>query len=163
PNALGNVLTPSVVGCDDEGQIIVGQAARERLVTHPKSTAAAFKRYMGTSREISVGREAYRPGELSALILKSLTAEAEASLRESVTDAVITVPAYFNDAQRKATKAAGQLAGLKVDRLLTEPTAAALAYGFATGDEEQTILVIDLGGGTLDISLLHTFDGIMEV
>jgi molecular chaperone HscC len=163
PNALGKFLTPSVVGEDDKGAILVGEAARDRLVTHPDSTAAVFKRYMGTDRKVTVGKKTYRPEELSALVLRSLKADAEAFLGTTVTEAIITVPAYFNDAQRKATKAAGQLAGLKVDRLLTEPTAAALAYGFATGDEESTVLVIDLGGGTLDVSLLHTFEGIMEV
>ncbi|HEY2068913.1 MAG TPA: molecular chaperone HscC [Rhizomicrobium sp.] len=163
PNALGQFLTPSVVGEADDGSILVGQAARDRLITHPGSATAAFKRYMGTTRQVSVGRKSYRPEELSALVLRSLKADAEAFLGGEVTEAIITVPAYFNDAQRKATKAAGQLAGLKVDRLLTEPTAAALAYGFATGDEESTVLVVDLGGGTLDVSLLHSFEGIMEV
>lgn len=163
PNALGSVLTPSVVGADDTGAIIVGQAARDRLVTHPKSTAAAFKRYMGTDRRIAAAGRAFRAEELSSFVLKSLKADAEAFLGETVSEAVITVPAYFNDAQRKATKAAGQLANLKVDRLLTEPTAAALAYGFSMGEDESTILVIDMGGGTLDVSLLHSFEGIMEV
>lgn len=163
PNSLGNVLTPSVVGVDDEGRILVGEAARDQLVTKPQSTAAAFKRYMGTNRDITVGKRRYRAEELSSLVLRSLKADAEAFLGEPVTEAIITVPAYFNDAQRKATKAAGQLAGLKVDRLLTEPTAAALAYGFVMDDEDVTILVIDIGGGTLDVSLLHSFEGIMEV
>lgn len=163
PNAHGGFLTPSVVSADEEGRIIVGQAARDRLVTHPQSTAAAFKRYMGTDRPIRVGARNYRAEELSALVLKSLKADAEAFLGEPVTEAVITVPAYFNDAQRKATKAAGQLAGLTVDRLLTEPTAAALAYGFTADEDDTTTLVIDLGGGTLDVSLLHSFEGIMEV
>jgi molecular chaperone HscC len=163
PNALGGVLTPSVVGCDEKGAILIGQAARDRLVTHPKTTAAAFKRFMGTDRMIPAAGRSWRAEELSALVLGALKADAEAFLGEPVGEAVITVPAYFNDAQRKATKAAGQLAGLKVDRLLTEPTAAALAYGFSTGDDESTILVIDMGGGTLDVSLLHSFEGIMEV
>jgi len=163
PNALGEFLTPSVVGFADTGEILVGRAARERLVTHPEKTAAAFKRYMGTDRRILIGRREFRVEELSALVLRSLKSDAEAFLGEAVHDAIITVPAYFNDAQRKATKAAGQLAGLKVERLLTEPTAAALAYGFAGVDEEQVILVVDLGGGTLDVSLLHSFEGIMEV
>ncbi|HEX4635070.1 MAG TPA: molecular chaperone HscC [Rhizomicrobium sp.] len=162
PNALGKLLTPSVVA-DDNGAILVGQAARDRLVTHPQSGTAHFKRYMGTGRETRLGHHVYRPEDLSALVLRSLKADAEAFLGEPVTEALITVPAYFNDAQRKATKAAGQLAGLRVDHLLTEPTAAALAYGFATGDEESVLMVVDLGGGTLDVSLLHSFDGIMEV
>ncbi|HEX2761148.1 MAG TPA: molecular chaperone HscC [Rhizomicrobium sp.] len=162
PNALGKLLTPSVVA-EDNGAILVGQGARERLVSHPKFAAANFKRYMGTDRQIPLGARSYRPEELSAMVLRSLKADAEAFLGVSVTEALITVPAYFNDAQRKATKAAGQLAGLKVEQLLTEPTAAALAYGFANGDEESTVMVVDLGGGTLDVSLLHSFEGIMEV
>lgn len=163
PNALGKLLTPSVVAAGRDGAILVGHPARDRLISHPAETAATFKRYMGTDRQIALGRKSYRPEELSALILRSLKNDAEAFLGEPVTEAVITVPAYFNDAQRKATKAAGQLAGLKVERLLTEPTSAALAYGFAATDEESTVLVIDLGGGTLDVSLLHSFEGIMEV
>jgi molecular chaperone HscC len=163
PNALGNLLTPSVVGTDDKGRILVGQAARDHLVTRPGETASKFKRYMGSDKQIDAGARKYRAEELSALVLKSLKADAEAFLGEPVTQAIITVPAYFNDAQRKATKAAGELAGLKVERLLTEPTAAALAYGFAMDEEDITALVIDLGGGTLDVSLLHSFDGIMEV
>jgi molecular chaperone HscC len=163
PNALGSVLTPSVVGVDERGNVIVGQAARDRLVSHPALTASVFKRHMGTDRQFPLGKKTYRAEELSALVLKSLKADAEAFLGSPLSEAVITVPAYFNDAQRKATKAAGALAGLKVERLLTEPTAAALAYGFVTGGEEETILVVDLGGGTLDVSLLHAFEGIMEV
>ncbi|HEX2592799.1 MAG TPA: Hsp70 family protein, partial [Rhizomicrobium sp.] len=163
PNALGSLLTPSVVGVDDSGQIIVGQAARDRLVTHPGATASVFKRYMGTDKQIALGSKTYRAEELSSFVLRALKADAEAFLGEPVIEAIITVPAYFNDAQRKATKAAGQLAGLKVDRLLTEPTAAALAYGFTLDDDDMTTLVIDIGGGTLDVSLLHSFEGIMEV
>lgn len=164
-NALGHVLTPSAVGVSDEGEILVGLAARERLTTHPKLTAAAFKRYMGTDRLLFLGARGFRPEELSALVLRSLKADAEAFLEEPVEEAIITVPAYFSDAQRKATKAAGELAGLKVDRLLTEPTAAALAYGLAAGpqQDESTILVVDLGGGTFDVSILHCFEGVMEV
>jgi molecular chaperone HscC len=163
PNALGSVLTPSVVGVTDKGEMIVGQAARDRLVSHPAAAAATFKRYMGTDRKIAVGKKSYRAEELSSFVLRQLKSDAEAFLGHKVTEAIITVPAYFNDAQRKATKAAGQLAGLKVERLLTEPTAAALAYGFTTGEDENIILVIDIGGGTLDVSLLHSFEGIMEV
>jgi molecular chaperone HscC len=163
PNALGQFLTPSVISLGDDGQLLVGRAARERLVSHADRTAAIFKRYMGTDRQIALGKKTYRAEELSAIILRSLKADAESYLGRPVTRAVITVPAYFNDAQRKATKAAGQLAGLEVEHLLTEPTAAALAYGFTGEGEENTILVIDLGGGTLDVSLLHSFEGIMEV
>jgi molecular chaperone HscC len=163
PNSLGHFLTPSAVGVSDDGSILVGLAARERLVTHPALTAATFKRYMGTDRLIFVGEKGYRPEELSALVLRSLKADAEAFLGEPVEEAIITVPAYFNDIQRKATKAAGTLAGLKVERLLTEPTAAALAYGLNADDPDELILVVDLGGGTFDVSLLHRFEGVVEV
>jgi molecular chaperone HscC len=165
PNSLGHLLTPSAVGVADDGAIMVGLAARERLSTHPKLTAAAFKRYMGTDRLLFVGQKGFRPEELSALVLRSLKADAEAFLGERVNEAIITVPAYFSDAQRKATKAAGELAGLKVERLLTEPTAAALAYGLVAepGQDDNTILVVDLGGGTFDVSILHCYEGIMEV
>jgi molecular chaperone HscC len=163
PNALGHALTPSAVGLGDDGAILVGLAARERAATHPALTATAFKRYMGTDRLLFVGKKGYRPEELSALVLRSLKADAEAFLGGPVEEAVITVPAYFNDLQRKATKAAGALAGLKVDRLLTEPTAAALAYGLEAQDDDEMLLVVDLGGGTFDVSLLHRFEGVIEV
>ena len=163
PNALGHVLTPSCVGVGDDGQILVGLAARERLTSHPARTAAAFKRYMGTDRLHFLGDRGYRSEELSALVLRSLKADAEAFLGEPVTEAIVTVPAYFSDAQRKATKAAGELAGLRVDRLLTEPTAAALAYGLGVEGDETALMVVDLGGGTFDVSILHCFEGVMEV
>jgi molecular chaperone HscC len=163
PNALGHVLTPSAVGLGDDGAILVGLAARERAPTHPALTATAFKRYMGADHLIFLGGRGYRPEELSALVLGSLKADAEAFLGEPVDEAVITVPAYFNDIQRKATKAAGALAGLKVNRLLTEPTAAALAYGLEAQTDEELLLVVDLGGGTFDVSLLHRFEGVVEV
>jgi len=163
PNALGHFLTPSAVGMSDDGEILVGLSARERLVTHPSHTAATFKRYMGTDRVVSLGRKAFRAEELSALVLRSLKADAEAFLAGTVDEAIITVPAYFNDTQRKATKAAGELAGLTVKRLLTEPTAAALAYGLETVGQDSTILVVDLGGGTFDVSVLQCFEGVMEV
>ncbi len=163
PNALGHLLSPSAVGLGDDGAILVGLAARERLISHPALTAAAFKRYMGSDRLLFLGEKGFRPEELSALVLRSLKADAEAMLGEAVDEAVITVPAYFNDAQRKATKAAGELAGLRVARLLTEPTAAALAYGLDALEEESTILVVDLGGGTFDVSVLNCFEGVMEV
>lgn len=127
PNSLGSVLTPSAVGLDDDGSLLVGLAARERQSTHPKVTATTFKRYMGTGRSTRLGDRDYLPEDLSALVLARLKADAEAYLGEPVTEAVITVPAYFNDKQRKATRRAGELAGFKVERLLNEPTAAALA------------------------------------
>jgi len=163
PNSLGHALTPSAVGLGDDRSILVGLAARERLATHPALTVTAFKRYMGTDRLLFVGDKGYRPEELSALVLRSLKADAEAFLGAGVTEAVITVPAYFNDIQRKATKAAGALAGLKVERLLTEPTAAALAYGLNAPEDDELLLVVDLGGGTFDVSLLHRFEGVVEV
>ena len=162
-NTLGEVLTPSCVSLDADGSVLVGRAARERLQTHPERTAAVFKRYMGSDKAIRLGSREFRPEELSALILKSLKADAEAELGEPVTEAIITVPAYFSDAQRKATRAAGQMAGLRVERLLNEPTAAALAYGIHQRDAESKFLVFDLGGGTFDVSILQLYDGVMEV
>ncbi|NGZ74351.1 molecular chaperone HscC [Saccharibacillus alkalitolerans] len=163
PNALGDLLTPSVVGLDDNGDILVGRIARERLLTHPLLTASAFKRHMGTPREIRLGDRRFRAEELSALVLRALKADAESFLGEPVTEAVISVPAYFNDTQRKATRMAGELAGLKVERLLNEPTAAAIAYGLHQQEPETQFLVFDLGGGTFDVSILELFDGVMEV
>ncbi|UXI66738.1 molecular chaperone HscC [Tahibacter amnicola] len=163
PNALGDFLTPSVVSIDDRGEIIIGQAARERLVTHPQASVAAFKRWMGTARETTLGNRHFRPEELSALLLRTLIADAEAATGEKVTEAVISVPAYFSDAQRKATRAAGELAGIRVDRLINEPTAAALAYGLQERAEGGRFLVFDLGGGTFDVSILELFDGVVEV
>lgn len=162
-NGLGEVLTPSCVSLDDDGTVLVGRAARERLQTHPDRSAAVFKRYMGSNRTIRLGGRDFRPEELSALILKALKADAEAALGEPVTEAIITVPAYFSDAQRKATRAAGEIAGLRVERLLNEPTAAALAYGIHQRGEEARFLVFDLGGGTFDVSILELFEGVMEV
>ncbi|MEX1829458.1 Hsp70 family protein [Luteibacter sp. CQ10] len=163
PNALGSVLTPSCVGIDEDGSVLVGEAARERLQTHPQRTASLFKRYMGSARTVRLADRDYRPEELSALVLRSLKDDAEAFLGQAVTEAVITVPAYFSDAQRKATRVAGELAGLKVERLLNEPTAAALAYGLHEGATETQFLVFDLGGGTFDVSILEMFEGVMEV
>lgn len=163
PNALGEALTPSVVSIDDNGEVLVGRAARERLLTHPDRTAAAFKRYMGTNREIELAGRKFRPEELSGLVLKSLKADAENSLGAPVAEAVISVPAYFNDTQRKATRVAGELAGFKVERLINEPTAAALAYGLHNRDVESKFLIFDLGGGTFDVSVLELYESIMEV
>lgn len=163
PNNLGHVLTPSAVGLDDTGMLIVGLAARERQSTHPDLTETVFKRYMGSRRVTRLGNRDYLPEELSALVLRQLKSDAEAFLGEAVTEAVITVPAYFNDKQRKATKRAGELAGLRVERLLNEPTAAALAYGIHRLGDESRFLVFDLGGGTFDVSILEIFEGIIEV
>ncbi len=163
PNSLGEALTPSCVGFDDDGSILVGKAARERLQTHPDLSAALFKRYMGSEKKIKLGKQEFRPEELSSMVLRSLKADAEALLGCTINEAIITVPAYFSDAQRKATRHAGQLAGFKVERLLNEPTAAALAYGIADKEQESKFLVFDLGGGTFDVSILELFDGVMEV
>jgi molecular chaperone HscC len=163
PNAMGEHLTPSCVGIDDDGTVLVGQAARERLQTHPQLTTALFKRYMGSEKITRLGQRDFRAEELSSMVLRALKADAEALLGEPVTSAIVTVPAYFSDAQRKATRIAGQLAGLKVERLLNEPTAAAMAYGIQDRDQEAKFLVFDLGGGTFDVSILELFDGVMEV
>ncbi|MCF7533046.1 molecular chaperone HscC [Pseudomonas petrae] len=163
PNALGELLTPSVVGLDDEGRILVGQAARERLHTHPSLTTALFKRHMGSAHQTALGNHVFRPEELSALVLRSLKEDVERAYGETVVEAVISVPAYFSDAQRKATRIAGELAGLKVDKLINEPTAAALAFGLPQHGKECSFLVFDLGGGTFDVSILELFEGVMEV
>lgn len=164
PNQLGQILTPSAVSIDDEGSLLIGAAARDRLLTHPQQTAAAFKRAMGTEHVFQLGQQRFTAEELSALILGSLKADAERHLGDSVSEAVVTVPAYFNEAQRRATKTAAALAGLKVERLLNEPTAAALAYGVHQGGAGETrTMVLDLGGGTFDVSILDMFDGVMEV
>lgn len=163
PNALGELLTPSAVSLDAGGAVLVGRAARERLATHPERTVASFKRWMGSGHMTRLGRgQSFRPEELSALVLQSLKADTEAHLGEGVEEAVISVPAYFNDIQRKATLDAARLAGLSVERLVNEPTAAALAYGVETG-REGAVLVFDLGGGTFDVSLLELYEGVMEV
>ncbi len=163
PNALGEILTPSVIGVDDDDSILVGQPAKERLITHPQLTIANFKRLMGTNKNITLGKFNFRPEELSALVLKRLKEDAEAYLQHEITEAIISVPAYFNDTQRKATKIAGELAGLHVERLLNEPTAASLAYGLHEDNDEAKFFVIDLGGGTFDVSILDYFDGVMEI
>ncbi|HEX8192848.1 MAG TPA: molecular chaperone HscC [Allosphingosinicella sp.] len=162
-NRLGQTLTPSAVSVDADGAILVGLAARERQATHPRDTATAFKRFMGTAKQATLGGRHFSAEELSALVLRSLKEDAETLLGQAVTEAVITVPAYFNDKQRKATRRAGELAGLKVDRLVNEPTAAALAYGIHRLEDESRFLVFDLGGGTFDVSVLEIFEGIIEV
>jgi molecular chaperone HscC len=163
PNSLEENLTPSVISMDDNGDILIGKAAKERLITHPHLTAAFFKRYMGSNKVMTLGKASFRPEELSALVLKSLKTDAENFLQQEVTDAVISVPAYFNDVQRKTTKAAGQIAGLNVKHIINEPTAAAIAYGLHERKEFTTFIVLDLGGGTFDVSILEYFSGVMEV
>lgn len=163
PNVLGKSLTPSVVSVDENGELYIGQIAKERLITHPHLTAATFKRYMGTEKLYPLGRYTFTPEELSSFVIKSLKEDAEAYLQEEVTEAVISVPAYFNDTQRKATKRAAELAGLKVERLISEPTAAAISYGLHQEESETKFLVFDLGGGTFDVSILELFEGVMEV
>ena len=162
PNSEGNRTTPSVVAFkgDDE---LVGETAKRQAVTNVKNTIASIKRKMGTSERVEANDKKYTPEEISAKILAKLKADAEAYLGEKVTKAVITVPAYFNDAERQATKNAGKIAGLEVERIINEPTAAALAYGLDKQDKLQTILVYDLGGGTFDVSILELGDGVFEV
>lgn len=162
PNGLGELLTPSAVSVDDDGHILVGRAARERLFTHPDRTTARFKRRMGTDAEVTLGARKFRSEELSAFVLRTLKEDAEAFLGHEIVEAVVTVPAYFNDSQRKATRAAAKLAGLEVRSLLNEPTAAALTYGLGQA-EATTFLVFDLGGGTFDVSVLELFEGVVEV
>lgn len=161
PNSLNELLTPSAVSLDGE-TLVVGKAAKNRLISHPTLTTAWFKRYMGTDKTIKLGKKSYRPEELSAMILKSLREDAENYLGHPVNRAVISVPAYFNDIQRKATKQAGVIAGLDVERVINEPSAAALAYGINL-DDSQTYVVIDLGGGTFDVSVIEHFDKIIEI
>lgn len=163
PNVHGSFLTPSVVGVLDDGQVLVGDAARELRVTKPERCASTFKRLMGTDEKLRLGKFEFTAPELSSLVLKSLKQDAEAFLKAEVTEAVITVPAYFNDNQRKATKLAGELAGLKVRRIVNEPTAAALTYGFHDRGSDKKLIVIDLGGGTFDVTLMEIFEGTLEI
>ena len=163
PNAFGEYLTPSVVSVDEDGTVYVGKSAKERLATHPEDTASVFKRYMGTSQKYYLGNRAYLPEELSALVLKKLKEDAERFLGEEVEEAIISVPAYFNDMARNATKRAGQIAGWKVERIINEPSAAALACQNTRQSEETTMLVFDFGGGTLDVSLVECFDNVIEI
>ncbi|MRX73891.1 Hsp70 family protein [Bacillus lacus] len=163
PNVLGSHLTPSIVSVDDNGEILIGEVAKERLITHPHHTASTFKRHMGTNKVYKLGSYNLTPEELSSFVLQSLKIDAESFLGETITDAVISVPAYFNDQQRKATKRAAELAGLTVTRLISEPTAAAIAYGFHQKGSDTKFLVFDLGGGTFDVSILELFEEVMEV
>ena len=163
PNALGEALTPSIVGLDDDKRLLIGKPAKEFAVVRPDRCAALFKRYMGSDWTTTLAGQKFTPEELSSLVLRSLKDDASAFLKEPIDRAVITVPAYFNDQQRKATINAGRIAGLKVERIVNEPTAAAMAYGFHENRDEKTFLIVDLGGGTFDVSLVELFDGVLEV
>ena len=162
-NAEGARTTPSIVAFAKNGEVLVGEVAKRQSVTNVERTIRSVKRHMGTNWSMDIDGKKYTPQEISARILQKLKRDAEAYLGEAVTDAVITVPAYFSDAERQATKEAGEIAGLNVLRIINEPTAAALAYGLDKADQEQTILVFDLGGGTFDVSLLEIGDGVVEV
>ena len=162
PNAEGGRTTPSVVAFTKDGERLVGSAAKRQAITNPERTIQSIKRKMGTSEKVIIGDKTYSPQEISAMILQKLKVDAEQYLGEKITKAVITVPAYFNDAQRQATKDAGKIAGLEVLRIINEPTASALAYGIDR-EEEATVLVYDLGGGTFDVSILQLGDGVFEV
>src|SRR5437016_8205827 len=162
PNAEGQRITPSVVGFSKGGEILVGEVAKRQAITNPDRTVRSIKRQMGRDWSIDIDGKKWTPQEISAQILGKLKRDAEAYLGDKVTQAVITVPASFDDAQRQATKEAGQVAGLEVLRIINEPTAAALAYGLDK-QHDQTILVFDLGGGTFDVSLLDIGDGVFEV
>jgi molecular chaperone DnaK len=163
PNAEGGRTTPSVVGFSKAGEVLVGEVAKRQAITNPDRTIRSVKRHMGTSWTVDIDGKAYTAQEISARILGKLKRDAEAYLGDTVNQAVITVPAYFDDAQRTATKEAGQIAGLEVLRIINEPTAAALAYGLDKEDKEQTVLVFDLGGGTFDVSVLEIGEGVFEV
>lgn len=163
PNSEGARTTPSVVAFKPDGEVIVGQIARRQAITNPARTIMSIKRKMGTDYKVNIDNKDYTPQEISALILQKLKADAEAYVGEKITEAVITVPAYFNDSQRQATKDAGRIAGLDVKRIINEPTAASLAYGLDKGSKSEKILVYDLGGGTFDVSILEIGDGVFEV
>ena len=162
-NAEGNRTTPSVVAFAKSGEVLVGEVAKRQAVTNVDRTIRSVKRHMGTDWSVKIDDKDFTPQQISAFVLQKLKRDAEAYLGETVTDAVITVPAYFSDSQRQATKEAGEIAGLTVSRIVNEPTAAALAYGLDKGDADQTILVFDLGGGTFDVSLLEIGEGVVEV
>ena len=163
PNRLGSHLTPSVVSVDENDTIYVGETAKERLALYPDTAASVFKRSMGSNKKFRLGRKEFSAEDLSSFVLRSLKEDAEHYLGEPVTEAVISVPAYFNDARRKATKRAGELAGLTVERIISEPTAAAIAYGLYEKKRNNKFLVFDLGGGTFDVSILELFENILEV
>ena len=163
PNAEGNRTTPSVVAFSKNGERLVGQIAKRQAVTNPDNTVISIKRKMGTNEKVNIDGEQFTPQEISAMILQKLKADAENYLGQKVTQAVITVPAYFSDSQRQATKDAGKIAGLEVLRIINEPTAAALAFGMDKEDQDQKIMIYDLGGGTFDVSILDIGDGVFEV
>src|SRR5688572_31376922 len=164
PNSEGSRTTPSVVAFSKGGEVLMGEVAKRQAITNPDRTIRSVKRHMGTSWKIDIDGKGYTSQEISARTLQKLKRDAEAYLGDTVTQAVITVPAYFDDAQRTATKEAGQIAGLEVLRIINEPTAAALAYGLEKeGTSEETVLVFDLGGGTFDVSVLNIGDGVFEV
>ena len=163
PNSEGNRTTPSVVAFSKDGERLVGQIAKRQAVTNPEHTIISIKRKMGTAEKVKIDGDEFSPQEISAMILQKLKADAESYLGQKVTQAVITVPAYFNDSQRQATKDAGKIAGLDVLRIINEPTAAALAFGMDKEDQDQKIMVFDLGGGTFDVSILDIGDGVFEV
>src|SRR5437764_10628908 len=163
PNAEGARTTPSVVGFSKSGEVLVGEVAKRQAMTNPDRTIRSVKRHMGTTWSTEIDGKKYNSQEISARILQKLKRDAESYLGDTVTQAVITVPAYFDDAQRTATKEAGQIAGLEVLRIINEPTAAALAYGLDKGSSDETVLVFDLGGGTFDVSILEIGDGVFEV
>ena len=161
-NAEGSRTTPSVVAFSKDGERMVGQVAKRQAITNPDRTVSSIKREMGSSYKVTIDNKSYTPQEISAMILQKLKADAEAYLGETVTQAVITVPAYFTDAQRQATKDAGKIAGLDVKRIINEPTAAALSYG-VDKENDQKVMVYDLGGGTFDVSIIEMGDGVQEV
>lgn len=162
PTIFGDYLTPSIVALNDEGEVIVGRLAKERLLTQPTHTQAQFKRFMGTKEVLTLGEASFRPEELSSFIIRSLVADAERYLGEPVEEVIISVPAYFNDTQRYATKLAGHLAGLNVERIINEPSAVALARHYEYKDD-TSYMVVDFGGGTLDVSIVEAFDTVVEI
>ena len=163
PNVFGDYLTPSVVGLDDDGELIVGKLAKERLVTKPDQTVAQFKRFMGTKHPIQLGDRTYQAEELSSFVIRKLIEDTERYTGEKVEEIIVSVPAYFNDAQRYATKLAGQFAGVHIERIINEPSAASLAQKIGKNMEDQAFVVVDFGGGTLDISVVESFDNVVEI
>lgn len=163
PNAFGEYMTPSVVGLDDQGELIVGKVAKERLVTHPDKTAAQFKRFMGTKHKIRLGEQTYQAEELSSFVIRKLIEDAEKYLGQPVDEIIVSVPAYFNDHQRSATKLAGQFAGVKIERIINEPSAAALTHQSIQGFDGSDCVIVDFGGGTLDISVVESFENVVEI